>query len=230
MTLSELITAVRFKSNITNTATLSDDQITTELNQGYWEIFRSIVEVNEDYYEEQKTVFDLSANIDFMALPDDHIKFKQLRLAYTTPSDDGDYVIAKSYDPSEINRPANEETVPVNSPIVDVTNNFYRIKPTPDSGVVSGGQLYYIARPSALVNSADSPVIPSEYHDLMSVYAASRVSEKFENFKVSDRYYNQFLQKIEKMKEQLAVRELNREFRFKDPRENNKSNRIELPN
>ncbi len=230
MNNKEMITSTRFKSNITNTATLSDAEILTELNQGYYEIFRSIVEVNEDYYEEQKTVFDLSAGIDLMSLPTDHVKFKQLRLAYTTPSDDSDYVIASSYDISEIHRPASEESIPVSSPIVDVTNNYYRIKPTPETDVVNGGQIYYIARPSGLVLSGDTPVIPAEYHDLMPIYAAARVSEKFENFKVADRYWNQFINRIEKMKEQLAVREMTRVFRFKDPREINKSNRIELPN
>lgn len=231
MNLNDLQTSVRFKSNITNTAIISDAQITTELNQGYYELFKSIVDVNEDFFEEQNTKFDLGQNSSLYSLPTDLVKFKQLRVAYSTPSGLEDYKVCRSYDPSEVGNVAlDEENVPASTPIVDVTNNYMRIKPTPSSVVTDGGIIYYIARPSALVNSADTPVIPTEYHDLMAIFGAYRVSEKFENFNVADRYRQQFLQGIEDMKRKLAAREINRHFRFRDPREIHQSNRAELPN
>ena len=232
MTLDEIITSVRFKTNISNTATLSDAEIITEINPVILDIFRAIVETDEDYFEEQRAKFNLGENSAIYSLPTDCVKFKQLRLAYSTPSSESDYRVCQSFDVSETGLvSADEENVPVSSPIVDLTNNYYRIKPTPISAVTNGGMIYYIARPSAMTaaNSADEPVIPEDYHDLVAVKVAARVHERFENFPVSDRYYNQYLAGIERMKEQLEVREINREFRMRDPRAVNKSDRQELP-
>lgn len=229
-TFSELKTAVRFKSNIYNTTTLTDAQIGTELNQGYLELFRAIVDVEEDYFEEQKTLFNLGENSGFYSAPSDMVKFKQLRLAYSTPSTEDDYVVCASFDPSMTKNVGTDEiNTPESNPIVDITNNYFKIRPIPDTAITNGGWIDYIARPSALTNSADTPIVPEDYHDLIAIYAASKVSEKFENFNVADRYEQKFNAGIEKMKRQLAVRETNRSFRFRDIRETQRANNLELP-
>ena len=186
MNIINIRAAVRFKSNITNSAVLTNAEILSEANYAYYDVCSEIADANEDFFEEQKVKFNLAANSSLYSLPTDCIKVKQVRLAYTTPISESDYKIAYSYDPAEVNVvSSDEESVPVSTPIVDITNNYMRVKPTPESDVTSGGELYYIARPSALTNTGDTPLIPTEYHDLIAVRIAARATEKFENFAVS---------------------------------------------
>ena len=67
------------------------------------------MDLGVDYFEEQKARFDLVATQDLYSLPSDCVKVNQLRLAYTTPSDEGDYVIAREYDPELIGSVSDEE-------------------------------------------------------------------------------------------------------------------------
>lgn len=223
--------SVRFKSDITNSSTLTNAQILTELNEAYYDVHRAMVDANEDYFEEQNVKFNLAQNSSLYSLPTDCVKMKQVRLAYTTPSSASDYKVASSYDPAEVGQVnSDEENIPVSTPIVDITNNYFRIKPTPTSAVTNGGIIFYIARPSALTNTGDTPLIPTEYQDLMAIRVAARACEKFEMYSKADRLYQQYEAGINKMKSQIAVREMNRDFRMRDIREITKSNRVELPN
>ena len=230
MTRNELMTSVANKLNST-VALLGSASVLLELNNAQRSLFRAVVDVNEDFFEEQKTKFNLIANSSLYSLPTDLVKFKQLRLAYATPTSESDYKVATSYDPAEVGVvSSDEENMPVSTPIVDITNNYMRIRPVPSVSVTNGGQIYYIARPSALTNSADVSVIPVDYHDLMAVCAAWKMAEHRQTYDTANYYRNQFKYDIEEMKRQLAVREINRDFRFRDMREVNRSNRQELPN
>ena len=221
---------IRFKSRIFNTTTIHNSSILQEINIVQDELSKAIIDVNEDFFEEQKNKFNLVANCSLYALPTDHVKFKQLRVSYSAVTDETNYKVCESYDPTEVGvTNVDEENVPASNPIVDITNNYLRIMPRPGQNVTNGGSIYYIARPSALANTGDTTVIPTEYQELMTIGAASRVAESFENFNLSDRLDVQYERGIQKMKEQLAARELNRDLRFRDVRETNKSNRAELP-
>ena len=103
--------------------------------------------------------------------------------------------------------------------MVDITNNYMRIRPKPTSRVVNGGQIYYIARPSALVLTGDTSVIPEDYHDLMAIYAAGKACEKYETWDRADRFESQFYRGMEIMAQELATRELDFPLRFKNPLE-----------
>lgn len=220
MNLITLRSQVRFKSNITDTDRLSDTEIDRHLNDAQLKLVMRIVRVNEDYFEEQKTTFNLAANSGLYQLPTDLIKFKQLRLAYSTPSADADYSIATGYNPSDIHYAAEEEAGVGNSnPIVDITNNYMRIRPRPTAPVTKGGQIYYIARPSAMANTGDVSVIPEDYHDLMATYAAGKACEKYEIWDRADRFEAQFFRGAEVMAKELASRELDYPLRFKNPLE-----------
>ena len=223
MTLEELRDQVRFKSNITDTERLTDTEIDTHINEAQLKMTMRIIRINEDFFEEQKTTFNLVANSGLYQLPTDLIKFKQLRLAYTTPSTDSDYSIATGYNPSDIQYVAGEESgVGTANPIVDITNNYMRIRPKPTAASVKGGQIYYIARPSALANTGDISVIPEDYHDLMAIYAAGKACERYEIWDRADRFEAQFFRGAEIMAKELATRELDYPLRFKNPLEGGK--------
>jgi len=220
MNLSTLRSQVRFKANISSTTTLSNDDIDTHINDAQNKMVQRMVETNEDFFEEQKSKFDLVASQDLYALPSDCLKFKQLRLAYATPSTEDDYKVAINYNPVNVEDVGfDEENVSSSNPVVDVTNNYMRVKPTPSSAVINGGELYYIARPSALAATASSPVIPVDFHDLLAVYAAARVCQKFENWDKADRLEREFEVGVEKMARAIADRELNFPLRFRNPLE-----------
>ena len=223
MNLKELRDKVRFKENISDTTTLTNDEIDTLVNDAQLKLTMRIVRINEDFFEEEKTTFSLAANSGLYQLPTDLIKFKQLRLAYTTPSKDSDYYIATGYNPSDIQYPQNEESgVGTANPIVDITNNYMRIRPKPTAASVKGGQIYYIARPSALANTGDVSVIPEDYHDLLAIYAAGKACEKYETWDRADRFEAQFFRGAEIMAKELATRELDYPLRFKNPLESGK--------
>jgi len=219
MNLATLRSQVRFKSNISDTTRLTNAEIDRHLNDAQLKMVMRIIRVNEDYFEEQKTTFNLAANSGLYQLPTDLLKFKQLRLAYTTPTTDSDYSIASGYNPTEIQHTSEEEGVSTSNPIVDITNNYMRIRPKPTVLSTKGGQIYYIARPSALVNSGDISVIPEDYHDDMAVYAAGKACERYEVWDRADRMEKQFYGRIEIMAKELASRELNYPLRFKNPAE-----------
>ena len=223
MNLKTLRSQVRFKSNITDTTRVTDTEIDRHLNDAQLKMVMRIVRVNEDYFEEQKTTFNLQINSGLYQLPTDLIKFKQLRLAYTTPSKDSDYFIATGYNPSSIKNTSEEENgVGTSNPIVDITNNYMRIRPKPTVLSTKGGQIYYIARPSALANSGDISVIPEDYHDDLAVYAAGKACERYEVWDRADRMEKQFYGRIEIMAKELASRELNYPLRFENPLEEGK--------
>ena len=211
---------VRRKLKITSTTVLANSAILAQLNVYYFRMATKIAKINEDYFEAQKVKNNLVQNTALYALPTDCIKFKQLRLAYSTPSDEADYKIALLYDPTAVEDvQAQEENVSSSNPIVDITNISYRIKPTPTADVTNGRSLYYIARPSALVNTADVPLIPLDYHDVIADGAAAEIASWFELWDRAGKYGAKYAIGVTEMLEELTPRSLNPEERFRNPLE-----------
>lgn len=209
-------------------AVISNTSIVEDLNEGYRYLSALIANENEDYFEEQKSKFDLVANSGLYSLPTDTLKFKQLRLAYTTPTAETDYVIATEYDPNTVHTISVDEQGTTSNPIVDITNNFYRIFPKPTTASTNGGELYYIALPSALVNTGDSPVIPTQWHDLISDYAAIQECEDHGLMDRATKLENRFESKVQQMLKDIEPRSINRPERMRNPLELGRSNPTEL--
>jgi len=208
MNVQTLKAQSRLKTPSTTT-NFSDANLLVQLNEGYYTLASIVATINEDYFEEQRDKFNLIANSGLYSLPTDTMKVKQVRLAYSTPSVDTDYKIAGTYDPAQVRNIQNEENVSTANPIVDITNNYFRIKPKPTTAVTNGGMLYYISRPSALVNSADVPIIPQQFQDLIAIYGAKQMALSFE---MTNRYQllqGEWLNGIERMKKELAARNAN---------------------
>lgn len=209
----------RKKSGI-NSTNYSNAQVLADMNQAYFVLAPYLAYLQEDFFEEQRVLFNLIANSGLYSLPTDCMNFKQLRLAFSTPSSDNDYKIAQSYDPTDVHFiPLDETNVPTTNPIVDITNNYFRIKPKPTASVTNGGMLYYIAMPSALVNTGDTPVLPLQYHDLLAVYSAREQTFKYEKWQKHTRLDKQWSDKIAELEQLLADRDQNKIIRFKAPQE-----------
>ena len=218
LTLLKLRAQARGKAGVSvndYSNSLLDDQI----NIAYVQLATLLANLGEDYFEEQNVKFDLVENSGLYSLPTDFMAFKQLRLAYSgTPLSPSAYVIATPYDPSDVHDiSADEESVPVSNPIVDLTGNYYRIKPKPTQAVTNGGRLYYIAAPSALANTGDIPVIPIAYQDKLAVYAAKEMAFKYEKWNKYNRLQKEWDQTMLELQDRLSDRDLNRPLMFKTP-------------
>ncbi len=199
---------------------LANSAIIADLNEGYFALVGKIAQINEDYFEAPKTRFDLFANSSKYALPTDLIKFKQLRIAYTTPTSESDYRVASPYDPSSVYDISSDEiSATMANPIFDITNNNFRIYPKPKTDVPDGGELYYIAMPSAMTLTSDVPLIPTQFRPLISDYAAGKELEEKGQHDRADRIMARFEKDVEEMLIQLKTRNINNNIRFNNPLE-----------
>lgn len=203
---------------------LLDDQ----LNIGYVALATMLANLGEDYFEEQNVKFNLIANSGLYSLPPDFMAFKQLRLAYSgTPLSPSAYVIAKSYDPSEVHDISiDEESVPVSNPIVDLTGQYYRIKPKPRTAVTNGGRLDYIALPSALAATGDIPIVPIRYHDKIAVYGAKEMALRYEKWNKHARLDTEWNGVMTDLENKIADRDMNRSLMFRGPMEGGSATRV----
>lgn len=232
MNVITLRNRARRKSGVSS-SDYADSSLLEDFNQAYYTLAPIIANLDEDFYEEQNTKFDLALNSSLYSLPTDCIAVKQLRLAYSTPSSDSDYKVATPYGPEDVGIVSvDEENIPTNNPIYDITNNYIRLKPKPTAAVTNGGKLWYIAMPSALVNTGDSPVLPIQYHEIIANYGAAQMAfkyEKWNKYKVLDKAWND---KLAELSEVLADRDRNKPVRFKNLTEaasGPRTDRRELP-
>lgn len=176
-----------------------------------------LANLEEDYFEEQRATFSLVANSGLYSLPTDCIAVKQIRLAFSgTPSTDSEYRVATAYDPADTHDVSiDEENIATTNPIVDLTGNYFRIKPKPTSAVTNGGQIFYIAMPSALAATADIPVIPIAYQDLIAEYGAAQMASKHEKWKKYENSIGIWNAAVAELEETLADRDRNKPTRFK---------------
>lgn len=195
-------------------------QILADFNQAYFTLAPIIALIEPSYFQEGRTKFSLVANSGLYSLPTDFIAMKQLRLAYSTPSGPGDYRISTKYDVSDVHNVSIDEiNVPITNPIHDLTNTYVRIQPKPTTAVTDGGMFFYIAMPSALVNTGDVPVLPLQYHEMLEIYSAKEQCFKYEKWNKFERLEKSWNGKIAELTQTLADRDLDQLTRFKAPQE-----------
>lgn len=232
LTLAQLKTKARSKSGV-GSSDYSDASLLIELNQAYGIMCRYLAQLGEDYFEEDNAKFNLALNSSLYSLPTDCIAVKQIRLAYATPSTNSDYVIANAYDNTDVhNISADEESVSSANPIVDITNNYFRIKPKPTAAITNGGAISYIAMPSALVNSADTTVLPDTLADKIAVYGAKEMAFKLSKWNKWKVLSAEWQAMVANWESSLSDRQMDRVLRFKSPMEvpvNNRRPVRELP-
>lgn len=232
LNLLNLRAQARKKSGVSSTD-YSNALLDADINQAYLTLAGILANIGEDHFEEQHDKFNLIANSGLYSLPADTMAVKQIRLAYSTPTGPSSYRIATSYDPTSVHDiSADEESIPTSNPIVDFTGNYFRIKPTPTAAVTAGGEIDYIAAPSALVATGDTPVIPLQYHEMLAIFGAKEMTFKYEKWSKYDRLSSAWNEKIGELTQILADRDRNNPVRFKSILEAGtpRSSRRELPN
>lgn len=207
----------RLKSSI-NANDFSNANLDEQINQAYYLLAWYLAKLNEDYFEEQNVKFNLVGGSALISQPTDTMFIKQVRLAYSAPTENADYRVARHYDPSSVHEVApDEESIATTNPMYDITNNYIRIKPTPTQNVTNGGKLWYIARPSALTLTGDAPVLPLYLHDKLSDYAGKIMAFKYNKWKKHDRLEKVWQETIQELDDLVADRDLGADIRFKSP-------------
>lgn len=204
----------RRKSGVSS-SNFSDSELDIELNVGYHRLCALLAHIEPKHFYEERSKFNLIQNSGLYSNPDDCISLLQVRLAYSTPSTDGDYKVAVSYDVNEVHDPIDEENVPTANPIVEFMQTRYRIKPKPSSDVTDGGMLFYIAMPSALSTSAAIPIIPIAYHEQIAVYGAKAMAFKYEKKWKYAGLKEEWEKTIGELTQTAAELDQNRPLRFK---------------
>lgn len=69
-TLAEIITIVRGRGDLRNTARFPDSLLTTEVQAAFSEVYELVAELNEGFFDTKANVTS-TANVDFVALPAD---------------------------------------------------------------------------------------------------------------------------------------------------------------
>lgn len=199
----------------------SNSELLEDFNQAYAELSVLLANLDEDYFEEQNVRFNLIAHSGLYNLPSDCIAVKRVQLAYSgTPLSPSAYVIATPYQPTDVHDISiDEENVPVSNPIYDITGNYIRYKPKPTQDVTNGGRMFYIAMPSALVNTGDIPVIPIAYQKKIATYGAMKMAFKYEKWNKHTRLQNEWNTTMAELQDRLADRDRNAPMRFKAPQE-----------
>lgn len=218
LNLLKLRAQARAKAGIA-VADYSNALLDDQLNIGYVALATMLANLGEDYFEEQNVKADIVANSGLYSLPTDFMAFKGLRLAYSgTPLSPSAYVVARAYDPSEVHDIASdEENIPAHNPRYDLTGNYYRIKPKPTIAVTNGIRLNYIAMPSALAVTGDTPVIPVRYHDKIAVYGAKEMAFKYQKWNKHARLDQEWNAVMSDLENKIAERDLSAPVMFRSP-------------
>ena len=220
MNIIDLRTQARLKSGV-STTDYSNTDLLAQFNIAYYQLASVLSQLQQDYYEEQNVKFNLVANSALYSLPTDLMQFKQVRLAYTAPTLNTDYRVARQYDPSSVHNVSyDEENASTSFPIYDLTNNYIRIKPTPTAAVTNGGKMWYIARPSALTNTGDTPILPLQFHDFVGIYGAKEMAFKYQKWQKHDRLQKQwdaFMTPLLNRISDLSDRDMGEVLRFGSP-------------
>lgn len=216
-TLAQLRTQARLKAAVPS-ADYSTSNLTLQINNAYYELASILAAQNESYFATERKYISLAQNSAYYDLPSDFMKLKQARVAYSTPTGPTSYKVASGYDITEVvDVQADEENVSTTSPIVDIVGAQIKVKPTPTSAVTNGLQINYIARPSALALSASSPLLPTEWQDLLATYGAKEMCLRFNKWEKWQALESVWQKGIERMKVELAERDTNEPLRFKSP-------------
>lgn len=153
MTLTELLAAVRQRADIVNSQFITDPELTSYINQSYFELYDILVQkYGDNYYVSSATITTDGTN-DKYSLPTDFLKLLGVDLVLATDAN----VTLRQFNMSDRNR----FTAPNFQSFYGVTNLRYRLHgnqlwltPKPSSGQTL--TVFYVPRMTPLVNGADT--------------------------------------------------------------------------
>lgn len=174
MTLAQLRTATRQRSDMVNSQFVSDDELNSYINQSYFELYDILIQkYGDNYYSADPVVFATNGQTMQYELPNGVLSFTNGRTrtaGYIAPAFykllGVDLQLANQYDSFVTIRPfnfsdRNRYAVPNFQSFYGVTNLRYRLNdkyiwltPTPASG--QNIQIWYVPRLETLNNDADT--------------------------------------------------------------------------
>lgn len=164
MTLTQLIQAVRQRSDMVNSQFVTDSEVTSYINQSYFELYDLLVQsYGDDYYVAPALQFQTDGSTFLYPLPDGTLYsgapafYKLLGVDLELANQTDSFVTIKNFMFGDRNRYA----VPNFQSFYGVTNMRYRLQgnslwltPIPASGQTI--QIWYVPRLNQLVNPSDT--------------------------------------------------------------------------
>ena len=179
-TLAQLETDIRFRTNLSSTDLAAAD-VDPVINKYYKDLVTVATSANDDLFYEMSTAATVVNQREY-ALPSDFLRFKKLEVTY----DGIQWRVVEELDLTQLNISVNATTgtttdsnFSIQLPYYDLEENSLFLYPMPASttgGAQSPGlRLHYIKRAADLSASGDIPVLPNEYHRLISLGATADV-------------------------------------------------------
>lgn len=181
MTLAALRTAVRQRADMENSQFVTDAELTSYINQSYFELYDLLVQkYGDNYYVATPSTFVTDGVSLQYNLPADFYKLLGVDLALSTSSDS--YVTLKPFNFTERNR----YNAPNTQSLYGVTNLRYRVNgsklmltPLPTSGQTI--QVWYVPTMTQLAADADTMDGVSGWSEYVIVDAAIKCLQKEES-------------------------------------------------
>jgi len=181
MTLTELKNAVRQRSDMENSQFVKDTELTSYINQSYFELYDLLVQkYGDNYFVASPYSFTSDGVNDEYTLPTDMYKFLGVDLALSNSTDS--WVTIKPFNFAERNRYA----VPNFQSFYGITNLRYRLmgnklKFTPIPQANQQFRLWYVPRLTTLVNNTDTVDGISGWTEYIIIDAAIKCLQKEES-------------------------------------------------
>ncbi len=181
MTLAQLKTAVRQRADMEHTQFVSDAELTSYINQSYFELYDLLIQkYGNDYYVADPYSITTDGTHDKYALPDDFYKLLGVDLALANSLDS--FITIRPFNWSDRNRYA----VPNFQNFYGVTNLRYRIQnnkiwltPKPQAGQTI--RINYVPRMTELVDDSDVVDGISGWTEYIIIDAAIKCLQKEES-------------------------------------------------
>ena len=163
MTVAQIISTARFMTN-TNSTTTSDANLIRSVNEHIRQMVIELTKLKEGYLETTSTI-DLANGTQGYALPTGMLRLKRAEVLYVTG---GTWRTVKIFDLNERSG-ANDSTTIGNefdqtNPYGDIIGTTLNLYPIPNAAVTAGLKYWYIAVPTDLTATSDTPTPPAEYH------------------------------------------------------------------
>lgn len=181
MTLTELKNAVRQRSDMENSQFVKDAELTSYINQSYFELYDLLVQkYGDNYFVASPYSFTSDGVNDEYTLPTDMYKLLGVDLALSNSTDS--WVTIKPFNFAERNRYA----VPNFQSFYGITNLRYRLmgnklKFTPIPQANQQFRLWYVPRLTTLVNNTDVVDGISGWTEYIIIDAAIKCLQKEES-------------------------------------------------
>lgn len=183
MNLGDIRTMARRKADEEASGFISNAELTDYVNQGMRYVYTKIAQRFENYFVTPGTALNgglitTTTGVSGYALPSDLMKVVRVEHRHTNSTSDNDW---KRLATTNISNDRLDDYFPLREGYTPgfgyfIAGNSLYLKPAP--GQAYQVRMWYVPRPVALTLDADTPVVPEEYHDLISEFAAIQMLAK----------------------------------------------------